>query len=332
MIDRLWGWAIRWVAFWDATEHPRTLGIVRILLAIVILFDFFEIWAYDLVVPLLGPQEVGGWADLMARENPPLLYQWLPAAEWVPRLHHAVLVGSAAFFGLGFFTRTSAVVLMLSWAQVAVTQPLSDRAIDLLCRNVLMIFALSGAGRWGSLDALWSTGSLAGDGKPIGAWPRYLLIVQLVVMYFTAGIQKVGILWMPMGSFAALYVILQDPAIARFDFAYLARAPFFQLTQLGTLVTMVWQWAYPLVFLWYFYKNTPDRPGRLRAFANRWHLTLVWMGVGALFHLLLAVTMELGIFPWAMLALYPAFIDPDEMLQLGTLVRGWVGRPATPPA
>ena len=70
---------------------------------------------------------------------------------------------------------------------------------------------------------------------------------------------------------------------------------------------------YPLVLLWIHYRNTPDRPGRLRAFANRWHLDLVWIGTGALFHILLAATMELGIFPWGMLALYPAWLRPEVL-------------------
>ena len=32
-----------------------------------------------------------------------------------------------------------------------------------------------------------------------------------------------------------------------------------------------------------------------------------------MFHLALAATTELGIFPWAMLALYPVWLHPDEL-------------------
>ncbi|MCB9677581.1 MAG: HTTM domain-containing protein [Alphaproteobacteria bacterium] len=329
-MQRLRGLVERYVRFWDATEHPRVLGVVRILLAIVVLYDFWQIWLYDLVTPLLGTQDTGGWNDLLARDTPPFLYQVLPAEPWVARLHFALLVLSAALFGLGFFTRTSAFVLMVLWAQIQLNSPLSDRAIDLLCRNILMIYVFAGGGRWGSLDALMRTGRLAGDGQPVGSWARYLIIGQLVVMYFTAGVQKVGILWLPIGHFAALYVILQDPALARFDFAYLASQPFFFFTQIGTAVTMLWQWGYPLVLLWYWYKNTPGRPGWLRAFSNRWHLHLWWVAIGAIFHLLLAITMELGIFPWAMLALYPAFVDPEELVDLWSRAVAWV-RPGSRP-
>ena len=317
---------VAWVRFWDQREHPRTLALVRILLALVVLFDFVEIWRLGLVTPLLGVQEVGGWADVMGRKATPPVYWFLPPEAWVPVAHHALLVLSAFCLLIGFFTRTSSVVLMLLWVQIQLTMPMSDRAIDLLCRNILMIFAFSGAGNAWSVDARMSQGTWRG-GAEIGSWARYLIITQLVIMYFTAGVQKVGFSWLPWGYFTALYIILQDPAIARFDFSYLRNQPFFFATQVGTFVTMIWQWAYPLVFLWYWYKNTAERPGRLRAFANRWHLHLVWVAVGALFHVLLAVTMELGIFPWAMLALYPAFIDPDELKHLWTGLRDRI-RPA----
>jgi len=310
----------RWVRFWDAKEHPRSIALVRILIGLTALYDFTEMWAHGLVLPLLAPQDVGGWADLMGRKSPPLVYQIFPPEAWVAHLHHGLMWTAALFVAIGFFTRSSALVLMLAWAQIQLQMPMADRAVDMFTRNVLMILMLSGAGRCWSVDAKLSTGRFGGDGSLVGSWARYLLIAQIVLMYFTAGIQKVGILWMPMGSFAALYVILQDPALARFDFGWLVKQPFYFFTQLATLITMAWQWAYPLVLLWYWYKNTPDRPGRLRAFANRWHLHLVWVAVGALFHLVLAATMELGIFPGAMLAVYPAFVDPDELKHFGGLL------------
>lgn len=316
-------WLRRWVAFWSAQEHPRTIAAIRILLSLAILYDFLEIWAHGLVLPLFADQSVGGWTDVAGRSNLPTLYAMLPTEPWVAQMHWALIIGLCVTLCVGFMTRTSSVALLLLWAQHAAIVPISDRAIDVLCRNVLLIFCLSGWGKTWSVDARIATGTFRPLDVRVGSWARMLLITQLVVMYFTAGVQKVGFLWMPWGHFGALYVILQDPAIARFDFAYLARQPFFLSTQIGTMVTMVWQWCYPLVFLWLWYKNTPDRPGRLRAWSIRWHLHLVWMAVGGVFHLLLAATMELGIFPWAMLALYPAFFDPEELAAALRAVGGY---------
>lgn len=306
-------WLHRWVDFWSAKEHPRTIALVRILLSLTILYDFLEIWAHGLVLPLFADQSQGGWIPLAERDTLPMLYQLLPMEAWVGQMHWAWIVGLAVCLCVGFMSRTCTIGLLILWAQFTAVDPAADRAIDVLCRNALLIFALSGWGKTWSVDAYLQTRRFSPANVEVGSWPRYLLIAQLVVMYFTAGVQKVGFYWMPWGHFAALYVILQDPAIARFDFTYLAKQPFFLSTQIGTFVTMAWQWCYPLVFVWYWFKNTADRPGRLRAFSNRWHLHLVWMFVGGIFHLLLAVTMELGIFPWAMLALYPAFFDPEEL-------------------
>ncbi len=308
MIGRAW---TAWITFWSATEHPRSLGVVRLLFGLVIFWDFMEIWRLDLVVPLFGAAEIGGLSDALSRSDPPWFYDVFPGTEASARGLHAVITLSALSFACGLFTRTSAVVLLLAWAQFSHILPASDRGIDPLCRVVLWHFCFAPAGATLSLDVLMSTGRFVDD-RAVVAWPRRLILLQLVAMYFLAGVQKTGIHWYPMGHFAALYFILQDPAIARWDFTFVEHQPWFFLSQVGSASTILWQDSYPLVFLWLYYKATPDRPGRLRAFANRWRLDWIWIGAGAVFHLMLAASMELGIFPFAMLALYPAWIDPGQ--------------------
>ncbi len=39
----------------------------------------------------------------------------------------------------------------------------------------------------------------------------------------------------------------------------------------------------------------------------------VYVAVGIAFHLMLALTLKLGIFPFAMLACFPAFFRPQEL-------------------
>lgn len=305
-------WLDRWSAIWEGTEHPRVLASVRILLASSLLWDFGQIWYYDLITALFGPITDGGWSHNVGTDKGPWLYQLIESSGWTASMHFWVLVCATVCVLVGFFTRTSTVIVLMLYATQALILPLSDRGIDMLCRDVLLILLFSGCGRCWSVDSLWSTGSWGAPDVRVSRWPRYLLIVQLVVMYFTAGVQKVGLLWTPFGGYAALYVILQDPAIARVDFSWLATQPFYLFTQLATAVTVFWQASYPLVILWLFYKQTPERPGRLRALSNRFKLHWVWVAVGAFFHLQLALTMQLGIFPWAMMAIYPVYFDPDE--------------------
>jgi hypothetical protein len=315
VIARLGSLWSRWEAFWDEREHPIALALVRILLGACLLYDFLHLWRLGLVIPLFGVAAAGGFSDALLRENTPWIYVLLPGAAWVARLHHTIIVLAAATLTAGFWTRTSAAVLVFAWAQFAAVEPYSDRGIDTLARLALCILAVSGAGETLSLDALTRTGRFLGDGRPILSAPRRLVILQLVVMYFGAGMQKIGITWWPMGSFGALYFSLQDPAVAAHDFSFLRRQPFFFSSQVGTAVTMLYQLSYPIVLLLFWWRRHPDRGGPIASLARRWHLEWIWIVLGGVFHLSLAMTMNLGIFPWAMLALYPAWLTPDRWLR-----------------
>ena len=304
----------RWVDLWDHREHPRVLGSIRILLGLVLLYDFLHLWQLGLVEPLFAPHESGGISNVMERPQVPLIYQWFPVSAGTAVGLHFTICISALFFTVGLFTRLSGLILLLSLAQSAQIVPLGDRGIDLMVRNVLFLLLFSQCGAWASLDARRKTGSVWGDGKAISAWPRHLLIVQLVVMYFTAGVQKVGMDWMPMGGFSALFVVLQDPAVARADFSWLSSI--YPVTQLASATTMLFEWLSPFILLTYHFRNTPEKTGRLRRFYKRFTPHYYWIAIGVLLHVGIALTLALGIFPFAMLALYPAFFHPDEWQKL----------------
>ncbi len=303
-----------WIALWDRREVPHVLAAVRIGVGLVLLLDFLTLWRLDLVTALLAGAEHGGLSRAAGGAWEPLWYAWFGDGLGSARALHAGLVLTSLCLTAGWFSRASAIVLMLLYAQAEQILPEADRGIDVLLRNVLMALGLSRCGAAWSLDAVWATGRFAGDGQPVPAWPRYLLILQIVAMYFTAGVQKYAQHWWPWGELSALYVILQDWAYARAPFGWLANQPFYAFTQLSTLVTMVFQWTYPVVLLHYF----PGRgePGRLRRAFDRYHLHWLWIAIGGLFHLGIAATMELGIFPWGMLALYPVFAHPDEWARI----------------
>ncbi|MEQ1506939.1 MAG: HTTM domain-containing protein [Myxococcota bacterium] len=323
MIRRLAGW---WVAVWDRSEPPTVLATIRIGIAVVLLTDFATTWRLGLVTSLLTSARAGGLAA-NPDAHPPLWFRWVGDGPDAANLLFGLLVAATVALGLGLFTRTSAVAVMLLTAQWSQILPESDRAIDLLLRDVLAILAFSSAGATASIDARWTTGRWTGDGAPAPAWPRYLIVLQIVVMYFTAGVQKYAQHWWPWGGFTALYVILNDWSYARTPGGWLRNQPFYLGTQLSTAVTMLWQWTYPVVLTHYFPWGGDERasdPGRFRRWFARYRLHWVWIAIGMWFHVAIASTMELGIFPWGMMAVYPAFLHPDELRAVATRVGSFV--------
>lgn len=304
----------RWVALWNRQELPDALALLRVLLCLVLLTDQLEVIRLGLVDALWAPGELGGIGDPLASVPPPLLYRILPPTLLTSHLAFGAWVAATVLFGIGLFSRFSGILLVLLYAQLALVLPGADRGIDMLMRNVLLVLALSPAGEAWSLDARIRTGRWGGARVPRPAWARHLLIVQLAVMYFTAGVQKVSLAWLPMGSFSALYIVLHDPAVS--SVAGQNLEPWYPLTQLATACTMVWEWSAPLLVLAIWYRDTRTRPGRLRAWMNRVDFRLLYLLVGVAFHVGIHATMHIGIFPTAMMALYCCAWHPDELASL----------------
>jgi hypothetical protein len=288
----------RWAALWSGRESPWRLGLVRLLLGLVLVVEYAWIAHLDLVVPLFATLEDGG----LVEHGGSWVHAMGPWATW------GTLLGASVALLLGVAPRVAAVVLVVVGAAHGAAVPIAHRAADQLVRDVLCVLVFAETARWGSLAAWWRTGTPLGDGGTVAAWPRRLLVVQLVLVYVFAGLQKVDAAWWPWGGATALFVILSDPAVARFDDGWL-RAGGWPVASVLTVATVGFQLAYPLVLvLW----------------RTRLHTLFLVVGVG--FHLGLAATMELGLFPWAMLALYPALLRdlaPGAGPGTGSRARSW---------
>lgn len=303
-----------WVALWDRREDPRSIALVRILMSMVVLYDWLRIWSLDLVVPLFAPSAGGGIGTPLSRKSIPWLYAALPDGTDAAWVGFTLVVVLTVMLGVGLLTRVSAALLVLLWTQLALGLPASDRGIDMLIRNVIFLLAFSSAGRVWSLDARIRTGSWLGDGAPVPAWPRYLLVIQLVILYFTAGVQKVSSAWTPFGGWSALYIAMRDPAFAMGELAILDAL--YPITQVLTASTWAWEWSAPLLILALYYRDTRSRTGRLRALMNRLSFRTIYLLIGASFHFGTALTLQLGIFPWAVLSIYPACFHPSELRRM----------------
>jgi hypothetical protein len=290
-----------YVAFWDRREPPTALVLVRVLVSVVLLADFLSAAGSGLVTAVwAAPPDGLGYAAL-----PPLVRLLGGATPHTAWILWGVAVGALVLFGLGAATRAAGVAFVLASASLGLVAPDSDRGIDILLRVVVGVLVFSGChARW-SVDALVRRRL----GRPFAAeqpaWPRYLLFAQLVWMYFSAGINKGDPHWGPAGGFSALAMILSDPHFARWDAGWLASV--YPLTQVATVTTMAFEYGAPLFLL------ATLRPGRAARLFR-----LAWLGLGVSFHLGIAVTMRLGIFPFGMLAVWPVFfsIRPHSLRSL----------------
>ena len=316
-----------WVALWDRREPATVLALVRIVLGAVLLTELVGMGALGLGEVLYAAEAHGGLSRASGLQHPPWWMALAGDGRWAASALLALLAALSALWTAGVGTRVTGVALLLLYAQTAQILPLSDRAIDQLIRNVLLILAFSRCGAVWSVDARIRTGRWAGHGDPVPAWPRYLLVLQLVVVYFTAGVSKFGSAWWPWGDLSALYLILHEWPYAAYDVSALDGWPFYRLTQVGTAITVFFQVTYPVVLLHYF--PPPGRPGAIRRALARYRVHWLWIGVGALFHVGIGISMSLGIFPWGMLAMYPAFLHPHE---LGSLTARWSPHPRSPSA
>jgi hypothetical protein len=271
--------------------------LVRIGVALVALVDLIQLRRLGLVDALWSPLPAGYATDYHAWLSPEALW-WVGAVALVA-------------IGVGAATRVACVAFVIVSVQMAHLAPDSESGVDAAFRIVVVILALSRCNARWSVDAAIARKLGRPPPAEVPAWPRYLLLLQVVWIYFSGGQNKAGAEWGPFGGFTALADALADPHASRFDPAWVATI--YPLTRLATAATMAFELGAPLYLLFYYYAATRDRPGRLRALCNRLHLRWAWLGLGIAFELGIAITLRLGNFPWGMLALYPVLLLPAEL-------------------
>jgi hypothetical protein len=307
------GWWARWTALWDEREAPTSLWLCRVLVACVVLADLFS-------------AELSG-AGLGAFAPPPEGLGYATQGQWSTNLFGATTatahglyfmagVGATCFL-FGVATRVAGLGLALALAELGNLAPEGDRGVDVLLRIAILVLVCSGSHvRW-SFDA-W-LGSRLGKLPPalIPAWPRRLLMLQLVWLYFSAAHNRGDPAWWPTGGFSALATLLNDPHYARFSPGWLAHV--YPLTQAATVTTMSFELGSPLLLFLTYLDRDPHRGGRVGELVRRYRVRWLWLALGVMLHLGIAITMRLGIFSYGVLALYPVFIYPDEW-------RAWAAR------
>jgi hypothetical protein len=212
-------------------------------------------------------------------------------------------------------------VFVLASAQQAALAPNGESAIDQLMRIVFVILALSRSHAKWSLDAVIRRRMGKTTPTLVPAWPRYLLLLQLVWVYFSSGMNKTSAAWGPHGGFTALGNALLDPVNGRLDPELVVAV--YPLTRAATALTMLFELTALLYLVALYFAATPERAGRARIWSNRLRLRWVWIGLGVSFQIGIAIGLTLGAFPYGMLALYPVLLLPHEVERLVQRRKAW---------
>lgn len=272
---RLWRW---WLERTSADVDVRPLALTRILVAGCILLDLLRVAQLGMVNTLFQTFEDGGLSK--KQDAVWVLDDWIgasaagPAAFWT-----TVCCMALTMFGVA--TRPAIVVGILAYAQLGHGYPPGDRAIDRLLRCVLFLLLFTNAHRAFALDnkilrrtPIWTTPQ----------WSYDLMKWLIALVYMAAGVGKImkQPLWLGTPKFAVLYRIVTDPLAGHLDPTFWA--DFMWLFTSGSWFTIVWE---------------------IGAFMLLTKLGRWWALGGAFMHVGIALTMELGMFSWGMLALYP---------------------------
>ena len=308
------------VKFFSTKETGESLALFRIAFAFAILYYLYTLWSLDLVSIFWVDIKDGGIRNLYGTP----LVRFLGGAT--SRVVFSLFWGSvtlAIMMALGLGGRIVILGLSVSYyGLIALNYDISG-GFDLLYTNGLWILWLSSCTKTWSLDCVllrrrWSTDQL------ISAWPRYLLLFQLLLTYFSTGIQKVSPNWSPSGYYTALYWALSDPSWYKIHPDFWAHRITFFLTQVGTAVTWHWEQCAPLLLLILYYRKTKEQSGFLRGVFNKYDLRKAWVFVGVCLHVGILFTMEVGPFSFVALAYYLNLLHPSEIRSFCSNLRSWL--------
>ena len=156
---------------------------------------------------------------------------------------------------------------------------------------------------WANCGEVWSIDAWAARTRgrgvatkadhPASSWPLRLIRVQVAVIYVSTGLWKLGSTEWRYGT--ALHYVLSNNGFARFPGSLPPGAA--EVLAVGTYLTLLWELSFPLLVAF----------RRTRGVA---------LAIGVALHLGMWLTIELGPFPWVMLASYVSYAEPATMARL----------------
>ena len=303
MMHRIKSSWLSWVQFWSQKEHGTALAIFRIAMGLTLIYTFNQPLQDGIYQIIWVDKTFGGLRDL----NPaPWLIELLggatPDAIW-RFICLGFLCGVALL--LGIFPRFFALLGMFLMNNISWHNAMATAGHDDLIANALWLLVFANSAQTLSVMCKIKTG-LWQNNTPIFAFPRYLILLQLIWMYTSTGLQKLSVHWIPFGKLDALWYILLQPTWAKYDFreAYF----FYPLTQVATFSVWCFEVFSPLLLIGLYLQNTSAQGGWLRKRLQSFPLRRCFMAIGIPMHIGIHLLMAVGPFSIASVAYYAALI------------------------
>lgn len=302
----LWNRAVR---FFSGKEDATAQALIRICAGVLVILLFLQPLVEGVVPSIWMNIKDGGIFPLT---KPPYLIRWLGGAHanTVYGLFGAGILSGLAIL-LGVWHRLFAFVALQSVIAITALNPYTPNGGDSLLTNMLWLLMFADASQTLSLNVKLKTKSWHAVAQ-ISAWPRYLMIIQLCVLYMSAGFQKLSMHWVPFGDGQALWYIFNMPAYARFEPSILAWvSPLLQLAS-------YFSWMFENIFPWLLLivlraENLPENKhgGPISRLLRRLQFRKVFILTGICLHIGIFLTMNVGLFSWMTLMYYPALFPSD---------------------
>jgi hypothetical protein len=245
----------------------------------------------------------------------------------------AMALALAFLFTVGLGGRVTSFALLQCYLALVSINGDASGGYDLMITNALWLLTLGQSTATLSLDCRLRDKSWTSE-RDIAAWPRYLLLFQLMIIYSSTGLQKTSVWWTPGGGYSALYWVFQDPTWMRLSGEWFAWI--YPLTQIGTAITWHWEQMSVLMLLYFYYRDTVEKKGRLRRWFTRWDLRKPWVLTGVCVHVGILITINVGPFSWVSLAYYLLLWRSSELESvarwLGARAGRWTTRNRAPAA
>ncbi|MBS2031703.1 MAG: HTTM domain-containing protein [Deltaproteobacteria bacterium] len=294
----------RWAERLLVREPGTPLALFRIGVGLSLLLSLGSVWLHgDVGILWLDPSHGG-----LSPTSPGWLFHLLGGAD-LTRIHlvlgATMACGACLVLGLG--NRLPAVIALVGYPALVGLQVDAGGSYDSLMGNALWLLVLADSTATLSLDARLRKGSFI-TGARVPAWPRWLVLYQLVLMYLCTGLQKVSDTWVPGGSLSAIYFIMQQPTWQRGDMHWLAHI--FPLTQAATLSVWLFEVGSPLLLLAILLERGQGRVARFLRFIP---YRRAWAAFGLSLHLGIWLALEVGCFPILAMSFYAALWAPHDV-------------------